>query len=143
MFEIIVIIVLVIASYYLIFRNKKETVTNKISLTSIRDQEIIVHQTEMFLDVIYNGYYKIWVDSTDENLNQASNEISNLNNSFQKIWKEKFIGKSGNEVFPLDQKTFESIRKINHDCRVFFKNNLEKYYDKNFDQEFTPIVYKI
>lgn len=143
MFEIIVIIVLVIASYYLIFRNKKETVTNKISLTSIRDQEIIVHQTEMFLDVIYNGYYKIWVDSTDENLNQASNEIANLNNSFQKIWKEKFIGKSGNEVFPLDQQTFESIRKINHDCRVFFKNNLEKYYDKNFDQEFTPIVYKI
>ena len=139
----IVIIVLVIASYYLIFRNKKETVTNKISLTSIRDQEIMVHQTEMFLDVIYNGYYKIWVDSTDENLNQASNEISNLNNSFQKIWKEKFIGKSGNEVFPLDQQTFESIRKINHDCRVFFKNNLEKYYDKNFDQEFTPIVYKI
>lgn len=139
----IVIIVLVIASYYLIFRNKKETVTNKISSTSIRDQEIIVHQTEMFLDVIYNGYYKIWVDSTDENLNQASNEISNLNNSFQKIWKEKFIGKSGNEVFPLDQQTFESIRKINHDCRVFFKNNLEKYYDKNFDQEFTPIVYKI
>tara|TARA_B100000575_G_C22679259_1_gene413216 strand:- start:21 stop:452 length:432 start_codon:yes stop_codon:yes gene_type:complete len=143
MFEMIVIIVLVIASYYLIFRNKKETVTNKISSTSIRDQEIIVHQTEMFLDVIYNGYYKIWVDSTDENLNQASNEISNLNNSFQKIWKEKFIGKSGNEVFPLDQQTFESIRKINHDCRVFFKNNLEKYYDKNFDQEFTPIVYKI
>ena len=143
MFEIIVIIVLVIASYYLIFRNKKETVTSKISSTSIRDQEIIVHQTEMFLDVIYNGYYKIWVDSTDENLNQASNEISNLNNSFQKIWKEKFIGKSGNEVFPLDQQTFESIRKINHDCRVFFKNNLEKYYDKNFDQEFTPIVYKI
>ncbi len=139
----IVIIVLVIASYYLIFRNKKETVTSKISSTSIRDQEIIVHQTEMFLDVIYNGYYKIWVDSTDENLNQASNEISNLNNSFQKIWKEKFIGKSGNEVFPLDQQTFESIRKINHDCRVFFKNNLEKYYDKNFDQEFTPIVYKI
>tara|TARA_B100000989_G_C19443498_1_gene428438 strand:+ start:92 stop:523 length:432 start_codon:yes stop_codon:yes gene_type:complete len=143
MFEMIVIIVLVIASYYLIFRNKKETVTSKISSTSIRDQEIIVHQTEMFLDVIYNGYYKIWVDSTDENLNQASNEISNLNNSFQKIWKEKFIGKSGNEVFPLDQQTFESIRKINHDCRVFFKNNLEKYYDKNFDQEFTPIVYKI
>ena len=139
----IVIIVLVIASYYLIFRNKKETVTSKISSTTIRDQEIIVHQTEMFLDVIYNGYYKIWVDSTDENLNQASNEISNLNNSFQKIWKEKFIGKSGNEVFPLDQQTFESIRKINHDCRVFFKNNLEKYYDKNFDQEFTPIVYKI
>tara|TARA_B100000963_G_C22469602_1_gene599486 strand:- start:431 stop:862 length:432 start_codon:yes stop_codon:yes gene_type:complete len=143
MFEMIVIIVLVIASYYLIFRNKKETVTSKISSTTIRDQEIIVHQTEMFLDVIYNGYYKIWVDSTDENLNQASNEISNLNNSFQKIWKEKFIGKSGNEVFPLDQQTFESIRKINHDCRVFFKNNLEKYYDKNFDQEFTPIVYKI
>ena len=139
----IVIIVLVIASYYLIFRNKKETVTSKISSTTIRDQEIIVHQTEMFLDVIYNGYYKIWVDSTDETLNQASNEISNLNNSFQKIWKEKFIGKSGNEVFPLDQQTFESIRKINHDCRVFFKNNLEKYYDKNFDQEFTPIVYKI
>ena len=59
MFEMIVIIVLVIASYYLIFRNKKETVTSKISSTSIRDQEIIVHQTEMFLDVIYNGYYKI------------------------------------------------------------------------------------
>ena len=100
-------------------------------------------QTDMFLDIVHEGFSQKWTDSAYEEEKKAGQEIKELKIQFETVKKLKFVGKETKDILPLDTETFETINDINQKCRKIYDDHLKRFYEKSFDDEWTPKAYSL
>ena len=147
--EFLIFIILLIVIYY-IFRKKFKSANNDNQLLEetkgytkkiIIEHSKIFDQTDMFIDIVYGGFFKDWSTSNDDKMKEAASELNNLNSEFETLKKIKFIGKETKDILPFDNDTFQTIKDINERCRKIYNEHLKRYYNKSFDAEWTPKAY--
>ena len=152
--EFFLIIIVGIIIFYLFFRKKsnaidkdKELKAEAFDLT-MKQEKVVAHsklfdQTDMFLDIVHEGYSQKWTESTYEEEKKAGQEIKELKIQFETVKKLKFVGKETKDILPLDTETFETINDINQKCRKIYDDHLKRFYEKSFDDEWTPKAYNL
>ena len=152
--EFFIIIILVVIAYYIFFRKKPQTFNNSKELydealdLTMKQEKVVAHsklfdQTDMFLDIVHEGFSQKWTESTYEEEKKAGQEIKELKIQFETVKKLKFVGKETKDILPLDTETFETINDINQKCRKIYDDHLKSYYEKSFDDEWTPKAYNL
>ena len=152
--EFFIIIILVVIIYYIFFRKKPQTFNNRKELydeafdLTMKQEKVVAHsklfdQTDMFLDIVHEGYSQKWTESTYDEEKKAGQEIKELKIQFETVKKLKFVGKETKDILPLDLETFETISDINQKCRKIYDDHLKRYYEKSFDDEWTPKAYNL
>ena len=152
--EFFLIIILVVIAYYIFFRKKPQAFNNSKELydeafdLTAKQNKVVAHsklfdQTDMFLDVVHEGFSKNWTESTYEEEKKAGQEIKELKIQFETVKKLKFVGKETKDILPLDTETFETINDINQKCRKIYDDHLKRFYEKSFDDEWTPKAYNL
>ena len=152
--EFFIIIILVVIAYYIFFRKKPQTFNNRKELydeafdLTMKQEKVVAHsklfdQTDMFLDIVHEGFSQKWTESTYEEEKKAGQEIKELKIQFETVKKLKFVGKETKDILPLDTETFETINDINQKCRKIYDDHLKRFYEKSFDDEWTPKAYSL
>ena len=152
--EFFIIIILVVIAYYIFFRKKPQTFNNRKELydeafdLTMKQGKVVAHsklfdQTDMFLDIVHEGFSQKWTESTYEEEKKAGQEIKELKIQFETVKKLKFVGKETKDILPLDTETFETINDINQKCRKIYDDHLKRFYEKSFDDEWTPKAYNL
>ena len=152
--EFFIIIILVVIAYYIFFRKKPQTFNNRKELydeafdLTMKQEKVVAHsklfdQTDMFLDIVHEGFSQKWTESTYEEEKKAGQEIKELKIQFETVKKLKFVGKETKDILPLDTETFETINDINQKCRKIYDDHLKRYNEKSFDDEWTPKAYNL
>lgn len=152
--EFFIIIILVVIAYYIFFRKKPQTFNNRKELydeafdLTMKQEKVVAHsklfdQTDMFLDIVHEGFSQKWTESTYEEEKKAGQEIKELKIQFETVKKLKFVGKETKDILPLDTETFETINDINQKCRKIYDDHLKRFYEKSFDDEWTPKAYNL
>ena len=152
--EFFIIIILVVIAYYIFFRKKPQTFNNRKELydeafdLTMKQEKVVAHsklfdQTDMFLDIVHEGFSQKWTESTYEEEKKAGQEIKELKIQFETVKKLKFVGKEIKDILPLDTETFETINDINQKCRKIYDDHLKRFYEKSFDDEWTPKAYNL
>ena len=152
--EFFIIIILVVLAYYIFFRKKPQSFNNNKELydeafdLTMKQEKVVAHsklfdQTDMFLDIVHEGFSQKWTDSTYEEEKKAGQEIKELKIQFETVKKLKFVGKETKDILPLDTETFETINDINQKCRKIYDDHLKRFYEKSFDDEWTPKAYNL
>ncbi|SVB31080.1 uncharacterized protein METZ01_LOCUS183934 [marine metagenome] len=152
--EFFIIIILVVIAYYIFFRKKPQAFNNSKELydeafdLTMKQEKVVAHsklfdQTDMFLDIVHEGFSQKWTESTYEEEKKAGQEIKELKIQFETVKKLKFVGKETKDILPLDTETFETINDINQKCRKIYDDHLKRFYEKSFDDEWTPKAYSL
>ena len=102
--EFFLIIIVGIIIFYFFFRKKSSTIDKDKELKAeafdltMKQEKVVAHsklfdQTDMFLDIVHEGFSQKWTDSAYEEEKKAGQEIKELKIQFETVKKLKFVGK--------------------------------------------------